>query len=202
MATLIRHIPYNNADGHVQSNSSRVSGNIQFTFIQLGRSGPTGNLLRDSWLQFTDIAIPRAAKIISAVITYKARLSDSGATCRMRIYGEATANATFPGTWADYHPKPKTTAYTPWNPPAFVAETEYTTPNIGAVVQEIIDLPAWVSGYSLVILPWENGGNSNTLRNPYDYFQDPAKAPFITIDWVPAGMRGLGSGAMAELMLG
>jgi hypothetical protein len=56
-----------------------------------------------------------------------------------------------------------------------------TTPNIAAIIQEIIDRPGWVSGNDIVIIIDPQNGE----RDADSYEGDSNDAPLLEIEYLP-----------------
>ncbi|QGY43763.1 T9SS type A sorting domain-containing protein [Maribellus comscasis] len=107
-------------------------------------------------LRFRDIDIPAGFTVDSAFVyvhSHEAKSADDVAN--ITITGENNPN---PGTFTMdslITDRPRTTASVRW----VIAEewglyTEHRTPDIGTIIQEIIDLPGWEAGNSLALI-WE-----------------------------------------------
>ena len=91
----------------------------------------------------------------------------SGSTTNLVITGEASADAAA-FTTADYglSSRPRTVNQTNWSPPPWNsvddAEAAQRTPNLTAIIDEIINAPGWARGNSLVLLI--NGSGERTAE--------------------------------------
>jgi len=112
---------------------------------------------------FKKLTIPKGATITKAWIVFEA--DEVGASkninpCVLTIKGQAADNApefaNDPVTPNLLSGRPTTTASVTWNPPDWMVEHEkgagQTTPDIKAIIQEIVNRSGWVSGNSIVIL--------------------------------------------------
>jgi type IV pilus assembly protein PilY1 len=111
-------------------------------------------------LRFQDINIPQGATINSARIEFVAAGTRSQAT-DLVIYGVAADNAgPWPNTTDNYikdllaPPRSGlTTADQPWNNvETWVSNNTYSTPDITAIVQEIVDRGGWTSGNTMAFV--------------------------------------------------
>ncbi|MBN1674756.1 MAG: lamin tail domain-containing protein [Kiritimatiellae bacterium] len=105
-------------------------------------------------LRFAAVTVPPAATIQTAYVQFRAKDDGSQATA-LAITGQADDNAAPFGTAGhDLSSRPATVASTAWHPVAWTAgeagEAE-RTPDLKAIVQEIVDRPGWHSGNALVI---------------------------------------------------
>lgn len=108
-----------------------------------------------SAVRFVNVDIIDNATIVSAYLKLTARTATAGTGCKGRIFAEATDDApTFADSEAQFLTREsnKTTAYVNWdNPSSWSIGAVYTSPDISAVIQEIIDRPGWASGNDLVL---------------------------------------------------
>jgi hypothetical protein len=76
----------------------------------------------------------------------------------LRIYAEAVDDATVPGSWADLNGRPLSTAYVDWDPPEYTSGgATVITPDITAVIQEIVNRPGWILDNQINIIVVDNG---------------------------------------------
>ena len=112
-------------------------------------------------IRFQNITIPAGATILTATLQLEAEGTHSGTTI-LDIYGQAADNPTkFNETYGDISARPRTTAFTTWNVPSWVnsgGTTDwYSSPDLAAVVQELINRPNWQSGNALAFIIEGNG---------------------------------------------
>ncbi len=107
-------------------------------------------------LRFIGLTIPQGATITSAYIQFTADETDSVATS-LTIQTQDIDNApTFP-YFGDYNMTSRTrsSASVSWNPPSWTAGSAgpaQQTPNLAAVVQEVVDRGGWSSGNAMVFI--------------------------------------------------
>ena len=105
-------------------------------------------------LRFTGIGVPAGATILNAYVQFRADEKSSVAT-NLTVGGEASDNAPpFTTTKFNVSSRPDTTASVPWAPPAWSlgqAGSAQRTPDLSAVLQEIVGRPGWASGNALVL---------------------------------------------------
>lgn len=143
--------------------------------------GKSGALTLNSFFRRSSISIPQGANITAATITLTSFATTAGALT-VTISGNDEDNATAPTTYAGYNAKVLTSATVAWNTSeTWVAETAYTSPDITAIIQEIIDRPGWASGNALMLFIKDNAGS--VLRDVYSYDSTPAKSALLTISY-------------------
>lgn len=110
-------------------------------------------------MRFTNILIPQGAIITSAHLTVQANATRADVEVNSRISAEdvddavtfADNAAAFDARWAN-----RTEARVDWdNIEPFTAGEDYDSPDISAVIKEIVDRPGWNSGQDIVIF-WED----------------------------------------------
>jgi hypothetical protein len=149
--------------------------------------------------RFSNVAIPTDAKITKAYITFTASRSLAATTVNTRISGDREIDAAAFSSLYDYRTRrgtdvggvdnsKRTTAQVNWdNIGAWTLENEYLSPDITAIIQEIIDQEGWVSGNHLAIFWDDHEGRSsnNTLaaRSAFSYYGSNTNAPQIHIEY-------------------
>ncbi|MBN1673825.1 MAG: fibronectin type III domain-containing protein [Kiritimatiellae bacterium] len=141
-------------------------------------------LVRDSadqlvGLRFVGVDVPRNALIEEARLTFVTDETGSEAT-QLRIRAQAADNpATFTSTAGNLSARPRTAASVSWAPEAWnTIGRSNQSPDIAAVVQEIVDRPDWSSGNALAILI---SGNGRRVAKAYD--GQAAAAPLLYIGY-------------------
>ncbi len=138
--------------------------------------------------RFLNITIPTGSTIDSAVLVLTSRALDALNDVNTRIRAEANINPATFSTQGDFDARTWTTApaLVNWDAiPAWVAETEYTSPDISTLIQAVIDLGGWTSGNPIAIL-WDDFEQrstavNNTWRRAYSHNSSAAKAPKLVI---------------------
>lgn len=155
-----------------------------------------------SGLRFNNVTIPQGATIVTAYLTITGGVALSGTTCNAKIIGDLETDAATFSTLADYQARrgtdvggadntKRTTAEVDWdNLSAWVVGTEYQSPEIKTIIQEIVDQGGWVSGNDLALF-WDdhdNRSSSGAARIGSHYAADPTKAVKLHIEYT-AGTR-------------
>ncbi|MEE9533776.1 MAG: hypothetical protein V3W06_05115, partial [Acidimicrobiia bacterium] len=107
-------------------------------------------------MRFNGVAIPPGATIVLATIQFMVDETDSVATS-LTIQAEAEDNAsTFASSSGNVSSRARTSASVAWSPPPWntVGEQgpDQQTPNLAAVIQEVVNRLGWASGNSLVVI--------------------------------------------------
>ena len=142
-------------------------------------------------LRFLNVAIPQGTTINTANLIITSALNTNDA-CATRISAENVDNpAVFTGdNYAAAHARwvNRTAARVDWDfVPAdvWVLNTEYNSPDISAVIQEIVDRLGWVSGNAIAIFwnDWDLRTGANNYRPAYPHNIDANRAVKLDIDW-------------------
>jgi hypothetical protein len=136
-------------------------------------------------MRFTNITIPQGATVKAAYLTLRCNGDEAGTVVRTKIRGEDRDDApTFlPATegqndWNARFPSGCTSAEVLWDEiPEWTPNSDYNSPDIAAVIQEIVNRPGWVSGNAIVIF-WDDYDDRSTNatdcdRLAYSYDSSP-----------------------------
>jgi hypothetical protein len=104
-------------------------------------------------MRFTNVAVPNGAMIDTAYLTLRARNTQATVTGGTTIKGQDHDDPpTFTqGDYAEYDARVRTAASVYWQPSAWAENTDYNSPEIKTVVQEIVDRSGWTSGNAMVM---------------------------------------------------
>lgn len=163
-----------NASANDAEQNSFGTMTLNSTTLDLGGTAWCG-------LRFTGVTVPQGAYIVSAYVSFSARYADASATS-VTVSAEATDNSTVFTTAANnISGRARTTASALWNPvPAWTAGTLYNTPQLNALVQEVVNRPGWTSGNSLALFVRSNSGT----RRAQPYVNNTALAALLHIEYV------------------
>ena len=134
-------------------------------------------------LRFTGMNIPVRATITNAYLVFRAVGADSPMTnsdaTSLTLKGQLIGNApTFTSTSGNISSRALTTASTAWTPGSWSSGSDYNSPDISAVVQEIVNQGAWASGNSLAIIIT---GTGHRASQAYD--TDPSTAAQLVVTY-------------------
>ncbi|HEX5946822.1 MAG TPA: hypothetical protein VFY82_11120 [Acidimicrobiales bacterium] len=133
-------------------------------------------------LRFAGVALPDGAVVQNAWVQFTTDETD-GSASSLVISGQAADDATtFSTAIADVSARARTTASAAWSPPAWAtvgqAGAGQRTPNLAAVVQQIVDRPGWVSGNPLAFVITGSGRRTAEAFNA-----GPGAAPRLHIEY-------------------
>ena len=155
------------------------SGSMQLNSVDLDLGErPVG-------MRFVSLGIPRQATIVNAYIQFQAD-GTSSSTTAFTILGEANDDApTFASNNGNMTSRAMTAASMPWAPPAWTTIGEVAaaqrTPDLSAIVQEIVNRPGWTSTSSLVMIVNDGTGarDAESLNG-----NQPGGAPLLHVEYV------------------
>jgi hypothetical protein len=129
-------------------------------------------------MRFANLTIPRGATITRAYVQFEARELQSEVT-NLTIRAQAADNAA--NLTTAISTRPRTTALATWAPPAWATVNEaglnQRTPDLAAVIQEVVNRAGWVSGNALVVLV-----NGTGHRTAWSFDGLAAGAPLLHIE--------------------
>lgn len=133
-------------------------------------------------IRFTNVELPPQATITAAYIQFQAEEKDDTATF-LTIAGEASDHAPiFMRDAYNISHRLKTEATAIWNPPAWDAVGEagpaQQTPDLSAIIQEIVNRPGWVYGNALALIITGHG-----IRAAESFDGSPEAAPLLHIEY-------------------
>ncbi len=137
-------------------------------------------------LRFVDLNIPQGATINSVSIQLTSTNTDVG-TLIIPVFGQLSADTL---SFADETPistRPLTSASVEWNvDPWFPGDSgaNTTTPDLSAIVQEVVDQNDWSSGNSMAFI-FFNDPMDSSERIAVSFDGNPAEAALLTIDFTP-----------------
>ena len=158
-----------------------------------GYQGSSTGTLNWWGLRFLNINVPQGSSIVSAKITFRANASSGTTASGMTLWGQLAANpATFSNTTNNVTNRTRTTTSVAWAIPQWTSGSNYMTPDLAAIVQEIVDQAGWVENNALVIIGQttvsqnrsaasRDSTNGSTLAPLLEVCYTEATSPRITI---------------------
>ncbi|HEX5510545.1 MAG TPA: hypothetical protein VFX41_02425 [Actinomycetales bacterium] len=144
--------------------------------------GYDGSKQQFTGMRFRDVQIPAGATVTNAYVQFTSRAtggSSSDVWARAQRSNDAPA---FSSSSGDITSRPLTAASVSWTPSrwssANTAGSAQRTPDLSAIVQEVIDGPGWDGDGSLALVVAGSG-----TRNAWSYDGSSAKAPQLVIEY-------------------
>jgi hypothetical protein len=133
-------------------------------------------------LRFANVELPAGARVTSSYLQFTVA-NDGDEPTSLEIRAEAIGNApAFAGKSSNLSSRVQTSASVAWSPEAWSVVGEsgalQRTPDLAAVIQEVVDRPDWQSGNALAILI---EGSGRRVAESYD--GDAAAAPLLHIEY-------------------
>ncbi|MFZ2406469.1 MAG: right-handed parallel beta-helix repeat-containing protein, partial [Methylobacter sp.] len=133
-------------------------------------------------MRFSNVTIPQNATVTNAYVQFKVDEPNSVATS-LTIQGQNTGNpAPFVSAVNNISSRAKTEAMVQWNPVPWTltgeAGLDQQTPNIAAIIQELVNRPDWTDGNALAIIISGTGKRTAEAFNG-----DQAGAPLLHIEY-------------------
>lgn len=134
-------------------------------------------------MRFQNINLPQGASIISAHLEFESEEVNFNNTS-ITFVGEAVdSSSTFITTSFNISLRPQTTASITWSLiPEWSVGLLYDSPDLSAIIQEIVDRPQWSSGNPLSIIAFGGFGE----RTAFSFDGDSTKAPVLVVEYSPA----------------
>lgn len=181
--TVEYSVSASNDDAYASSSTTQIATNI---YLQIGRLNTSAPYYM-SGMRFTNIAIPSFSQIVSANLKICSYSSNLTSTVYGQIQGEAADNSPDFSAPLYLGNIAKTTASVDWVlSAAWTANTWYISPDISAVVQEVIDRSGWSAGNALAIIySTQTSSSKNRYRNFYSFdYGTHSYAPKLAITYI------------------
>ena len=141
-----------------------------------------GTRVQTVGLRFTGVAVPAGARITRAWVQFQAD-EVSTAACTLTIAGQASANAPgFTTTARDVSARQRTAATVSWSPAAWPTAgargAEQRTPDLSAVLAQVVAAPGWASGNAVVLVVTGTGS-----RVAEAFEGGAARAPVLHVEF-------------------
>ena len=172
------------------------SGNVNHTSSDLELTQESSTQLIG--MRFQNLDIPAGVVITNAYIQFTVDEVADVAT-DLIIQAQDTDDATtFSTTNADISSRATTSANVPWSPPAWntvgEAGSDQQTPDLSAIVQEIVNRGGWNAGNDMVFIV---SGSGKRVAESYD--GSTTAAPTLTVEYINGGVWNIGSLANGEI---
>jgi len=134
---------------------------------------PSGALMSASAFQLSDIKINQGETVSNFVVYFECNDASSGTTPQLKIRAEALDDATaFAATPNNLTARTKTTAKATWTiTDAWSVGVHYPSPDLSAVIQEVVNRPGWAYGNAInIFIELDDGQTDNgNGRSAYDH---------------------------------
>lgn len=164
-------------DGYELSNSVNLSSDD--VYISYSTSPVT------SAFRFTDLNIPQGADITSAYIKFTSAQYEVSSTS-MTIAAELSSNSSeLTNSNSSLSAKTLTTAQTDWSSDNEFPSSgeEFNTPDMSAVIQEIVDQSTWCGGNALTVVLNAIGDSTASARKVVGYDDGSGNQPQLVVEY-------------------
>jgi hypothetical protein len=132
-------------DGYVDSGGAYNNTGAQVLIANLSQNFSI-------WVRFPSVAIPPGVAITTAYVTFTPDSDYPTGTVTVDISAEDVDDAVAPTDATDFNGKTRTTASETWVVGALTSGTPVNTPDLSAVIQEIVDRGGWASSNAMQFL--------------------------------------------------
>jgi uncharacterized protein YjiK len=141
------------------------SGTVNLTSSDL-EMVTDGTVAQTVGVRFAGVAIPQGATISNAYVQFVVDETQSEATT-LTLKAQAADNAlTFTTATSNVSSRPRSSASVTWSPPAWTTVgAAQRTPDLTALVQEIVNRPGWASGNALAFIITGSGHRTAVAYN-------------------------------------
>ena len=160
-----------------------TSGSVNRSSSDLELVDEGSNIDQIVGMRFNGVGIPQGAAILNAYLQFQVDEKDSGSVL-LDIRGQNADNATtFTSSTGNISSRPTTGNVVSWAPPPWTSTGEagpdQRTPDLSAIIQEIVNRPGWVANNSLVIIITGSGE-----RTAESYNGSSSAAPLLHVEYV------------------
>jgi len=137
-----------------------------------------------TYVRFPNVTIPQGSDILCARLTFTAQIGHDD-DIEIKIAGNDIDDAIAPTNATTGNALTLTTAEKEWNiTEDWVLNSQYESPDIKAVIQEIVDREGFESGNAILLLISDNGSKTGNDQQawPVDY-DEGSKKPELYIIW-------------------
>ena len=135
-----------------------------------------------AFFRFTNITIPQGATINSVVLQFYSNQARAQTTAKVKIHFEAADNPGAPSDHTDLTGRSLTTG-TSWTVGAWSASIWYSSPEVKAELQAVVDRVGWSSGNSVMVHILNDGSTVDVLRRMASYDSSSSLAAKLDITY-------------------
>ena len=136
-----------------------------------------------AFLRFA-LDVPPGATVTAASLTLTASAGLASGRPGTKIHAVAEDDPVAVSGATDADSRSLTSASVSWSPSAWVASTAYTSPNLAAVVQEVLGRPGWSAGNHIMLM-WLPVGSPSQRFQAVDYSSSAANAASLSVTYTP-----------------
>lgn len=135
-------------------------------------------------MRWLNLSMPRGSTILSANVTFYSYSTKTDDDVNTNIFGEDADNATTFTDRADWDARNRTSSFVAWDAlPSWNLGSQYTTPDLTDIIQEIVNRTGWDRGNPIVIFVEDDGSDLLAYREAYSRDNSPGFAPELTVTY-------------------
>ncbi len=174
--------PGENSDDCTVAPEGVTTIDLTSTRLYFGANGWMESI-NHSGYRVINVIIPQGSTILSAKVRFQAFSSQDTINCDVQIKGENADDTVTFSTYANYIGRTRTTESVDWNNvESWVIDTDYDSPDISNIIQEIVDRPLW-DGSTIVLFVSDNGSTLNHYRSAKSYDLTTDYCARLIIQW-------------------
>lgn len=177
-------------NGYANNAGEFFSGGFASAYLEAGRYSGNNDRL---WLRIPLADVPPNAYIAAASLALTAYASLSATTAIVRIDAVAADDPAAPTSATDCMSLATGAQYVDWTMGTMTDGTVYTTPDIAAVLQEVVDRPGYATGAHLLVLLTGGAGSTSAYRKFSALaYNAGAEKPRLDVSWQSMGRPPVG----------
>ncbi len=142
------------------------------------------NGFMDGGYRFPTVEVPAGATVLVAYVIVEARItSTDGAGVEIAIHCEDEDDPVDVTSFADMGARVRTSNSTNWDGEDFVVDTPTNSPDITAVIQEILDRSGWNSGQAMHIIFDNRNSTAGFYYDLHSYDGDADRAMKLHVEY-------------------
>ena len=141
----------------------------------------------NDFIRFANVTVPQGVTIIEAYVTFTAYATLSGATCNVNCYFNDIDDAVAPTNNVQFDALDLTDAVA-WDAiPTWTNGSQYDTPSLVSIFQDIVDRGGWEDGNAVQLILKDNGSSDSAYRQPSTInFVSGAEKAELHVTWEAA----------------
>lgn len=170
-------------DGHCNNATAPVFSNSA-NWVTMGRASTN---YYSGFFRFDELPIPRDAIITSAKATFQSVSNQSVTSANFNIYFCAEDDADPPSDVSTFNGKPLTSAVAWNNVGGWATGSNYDTPELKDILQEVVNRDGWSSGQAVCLMVNNNNSTNGAYRQAKAYNGYPTAAVVLTVTYTEVG---------------
>lgn len=146
-------------------------------------------------VRFQSVNVPKGVTIEEAYITFRAHGQFVTDIDDLYVYGEDVDSAAAYSTVANFNGRDRTTEKVLWTLGSWTVGVDYNTPDLTAIVQEIIDRAGWAANQDMAFFV-QHEGSSTKYKQAKSYEEDTTYCARLYIRYAPpvVALAGVAAG--------